>query len=105
MPLDLQKGSKFTVLNLIRHPYKQNTESMPLDLQRGSKFPVLAKDTVYSAVITLKDRPQTVCPKIAKRTLKDDSILKKSNDGQGMEERRRKKLISASFERKLLPSP
>ena len=49
MPLDLQKGSKFTVL--IRDPYKQNTESMPLDLQRGSKFPVLAKDTIYTALL------------------------------------------------------
>jgi hypothetical protein len=61
MPLDLQKGSKFTVL--IRDPYKQNTESMPLDLQRGSKFPVLAKDTIYTALLlsffrkkALKDR-------------------------------------------------
>jgi len=42
----------------------------------------------------LKARPQTTYPKkIVKRTLKDDSILKKSNGGQGMEEKRRKRLI------------
>ena len=101
MPLDLQKGSKFTVL--IRDPYKQNTESMPLDLQRGSKFPVLAKDTIYTALLLsfFERKPWRIDPKpyvqkIAKRTLKDDLILKKPNGGQGMEEKRRKKLIRPS---------
>jgi hypothetical protein len=62
MPLDLQKGSKFTVL--IRHPYKQNTESMPLDLQKWSKLAELAKDTIYTALLLsfFKESPKGWTP-------------------------------------------
>ena len=110
MPLDLQKGSKFTVL--IRDPYKQNTESMPLDLQKGSKFAVLAKDTIYTALLLsfFKRKPWRIDPKpqvqkIVKQTLKDDSILKEHvkrwvRDG-GKE---KEKVDSAFFEWKLLLS-
>jgi len=110
MPLDLQKGSKFTVL--IRDPYKQNTESMPLDLQRGSKFPVLAKDTIYTALLLsfFERKPWRIDPKpyVQKNSqansqgrLNLEEAKRWARDG-GKE---KEEVDSAFFERKLLPGP
>src|SRR5712664_4634123 len=49
MPLELQKGSKFTVL--LRDSIQAKKGNMPLELQKGSKFAVLAKDTTQHTAV------------------------------------------------------
>jgi len=103
----LQRGSKFTVL--IRDRSRIHTSKTRKACRwisgEGRSFPCLRRipSTPRCYYLFFKRKPWRIDPKpyvqkIAKRTPKDDSILKKSTDGQEMEGKRKKLIRSSSNE-------